>query len=101
MTILDLFDAARAERPDAPAVNADTYAALHAGALRVAQRFAAAGLGRGARLALYCENRQAFVYAYLAALRLGALVVPVNVLSRAAELEHVLHDADVSFVVAS
>jgi malonyl-CoA/methylmalonyl-CoA synthetase len=101
MTILDLFDAARAERPEAPAVNGESYAGLHEASLRVAARLHAEGLRAGQRLALYCENRAAFVYAYLAALRLGAIVVPVNVLYRAAELEHVLADAEVSFVVAS
>jgi malonyl-CoA/methylmalonyl-CoA synthetase len=101
MTLLDLFDAARAERGDAYAVNDVTYAALHTGSLRVAQRLAERGLRRGDRIALYCENRIGFVYAYLAALRLGAIVVPVNVLYRAAELEHVLGDAAVTIVVTS
>jgi malonyl-CoA/methylmalonyl-CoA synthetase len=101
MTLLDFFDAARAERGDAYAVNDVTYEALHTGSLRVASRLAAEGLRRGDRIALYCENRLGFIYAYLAALRLGAIVVPVNVLYRAAELEHVLGDADVAAVVAS
>jgi malonyl-CoA/methylmalonyl-CoA synthetase len=101
MTLLDLFDAARAERPEAPAVNGQSYASLHAAALRVAQRLCEGGLRSGDRFALYCENRAAFVYAYLAALRLGAIVVPVNVLYRTAELEHVLADADVAWVLTS
>jgi malonyl-CoA/methylmalonyl-CoA synthetase len=101
MTLLDFFDAARAERGDAYAVNDVSYAALHAGSLRVAKRLAGYGLRRGDRIALYCENRIGFVYAYLAALRLGAIVVPVNVLYRSAELEHVLGDAAVALVVTS
>jgi hypothetical protein len=101
MTLLDLFDAARAERPEAPAVNGESYASLHAASLRVAHRLREAGLRTGDRFALYCENRAAFVYAYLAALRLGAIVVPVNVLYRTAELEHVLADADVAWVLTS
>jgi malonyl-CoA/methylmalonyl-CoA synthetase len=101
VTILDLFDAARAERPDAPAINEVSYGRLHAGASRVARRLSELGLKRGQRLALYCENRLAFIYTYLAALRLGAIVVPVNVLYRAAELEHVLADAGVALMLTS
>ena len=101
MTLLDLFDAARSERADAPAVNGRSYAGLHAASLRVARRLHEAGLRAGDRFALYCENRLAFVYAYLAGLRLGAVIVPVNVLYRAAELEHVLSDAAVSLVLTS
>jgi malonyl-CoA/methylmalonyl-CoA synthetase len=101
MTLLDFFDAARAERGNAYAVNDVTYAALHDASLRVANRLAGLGVQRGDRIALYCENRIGFVYAYLAALRLGAIVVPINVLYRAAELEHVLGDADVAIVVTS
>jgi acyl-CoA synthetase (AMP-forming)/AMP-acid ligase II len=101
MTLLDYFDASLAERPDAPAVNDVTYRALHAEALRVGAYLRERGLARGDRIVLYCENRLAFVYGYLAALRLGAIVVPVNVLYRAAELEHVLADAGARLVIAS
>jgi len=101
MTLLDYFDASLAERPDALAVNDVTYRGLAAGALRVAAHLRERGLGRGDRIALYSENRLAFVYAYLAALRIGAIVVPINVLYRAAELEHVLADADARLVMTS
>jgi len=101
MTLLDYFDASLAEQPGSYAVNDVTYGALHAAALRVAERLRERGLARGERIALYCENRLAFVYAFLAALRLGAIVVPVNVLYRATELEHVLGDADARLVMTS
>lgn len=101
MTLLDLFDGARRDRGSALAVNDVTYDALHTGALRVAGEFARRGLARGDRMALYTENRIGFVYAYLAALRLGVIVVPVNVLYRAAELEHVLGNARVKLAVTS
>jgi malonyl-CoA/methylmalonyl-CoA synthetase len=101
MTLLDYFDASLWERPDACAVNDVTYAALHAATLRVAAELRERGLRSGDRIALYCENRLGFVYAFLAALRLGAIVVPVNVLYRAAELEHVLTDADPRLVMTS
>jgi malonyl-CoA/methylmalonyl-CoA synthetase len=101
MTLLDFLDASLADRRDALAVNDLSYAELDAGSLRVARRLSSLGLHRGDRIALYSENRLAFVFAYLAALRLGAIVVPVNVLYRAGELEHVLGDADVRLVMTS
>jgi len=101
VTVLDLFDASRSARPSALAVNDVSYDMLHRGSLRVLGRLIALGVGRGDRIALYCENRTGFVYAYLAALRLGAVVVPVNVLYRIADLEHVLGDAGARLVVAS
>ena len=101
MTILDLFDATLRDRSKSFAVDDVTYENLHAGALRVAALLAERGLGAGDRVALYCENRIGYVYAYLAALRLRAVIVPVNVLYRVAELEHVLSNARVRCVVAS
>ena len=101
MTILDLLDAARRDRGSAPAVGEVTYDALVARASRVAARFAAQGITRGDRVAIYSENRQGFVDAYLGLLRLGAIVVPTNVLYRSADLGHVLRDAAAKFVVTS
>ncbi|GAC1414444.1 MAG: malonyl-CoA synthase [Candidatus Velthaea sp.] len=101
MTLLDLFDGARRDRGNSLAVNDVTYNDLHTGALRVAGELARRGLRHGDRIAIYTENRIGFVFAYLAALRLSAIVVPVNVLYRAAELEHVLGNAGVSLAVTS
>ena len=101
MTILDLYDAALRDRGAAYAIDDVTYAALHAGARRVAGELAARGLRRGDRIALYSENRIGFVYAYLAALRMGAIAVPTNVLYRKTDLEHVLRDAGVTFAAVS
>lgn len=101
MTLLDLFDAAVTDRADAAAVDDVSYAALAAGADRVARMLRERGLRAGDRIALYCENRIAFVYGYLAALRLRAIAVPTNVLYRTSDLAHVLHDAQVRMVMAS
>ncbi len=101
MTILDLFDASVAERASEAAINDMSYRELADGALRVARRLDERGLRAGDRIALYCENRLAFVYVYLAALRLGAIAVPANVLYRSSDLAHVLDDAAVSLLLAS
>jgi malonyl-CoA/methylmalonyl-CoA synthetase len=99
--LLDLFDGALAERAGAMALDELTFAALHAGAGRVAGRFRKLGVRAGDRVAIYCENRHGFVFAYLAALRLGAIAVPVNVLYRASDLAHVLRDACPALIVCS
>jgi|CXWL01.1.fsa_nt_gi malonyl-CoA/methylmalonyl-CoA synthetase len=71
-----------------------TYRELFDAARRVAGLFAARGLGRGDRIAFFLGNRPEFVVAYLAALELGAVVVPMNLGYRRLELEHLLGDSE-------
>src|SRR6185312_6487610 len=99
--LLDLFDGALADRARTHALDDLTYRELHDGALRVAARFAELGVRGGDRVAIYSENRHGFVYAYLAALRLGAIAVPANVLYRANDLAHLLGDSAPSLIVCS
>jgi malonyl-CoA/methylmalonyl-CoA synthetase len=99
--LLELFDGALADRGDALALDDLTHRQLHDGALRVARKFEERGVRPGDRVAIYSENRQGFVFAFLAALRLGAIAVPINVLYRSSDLSHVLTDAQPSFVVCS
>jgi malonyl-CoA/methylmalonyl-CoA synthetase len=99
--LLELFDAAIADRGDALALDDLTYRQLHDGSRRVALKFEKHGIRPGDRVAIYSENRQGFVFAYLAALRMGAIAVPINVLYRSSDLSHVLSDAQPSIVVCS
>jgi malonyl-CoA/methylmalonyl-CoA synthetase len=101
MTLLDLFDGALADRSGELAYGDVTHGALHAGSRRVATRLAGLGLQPGDRLSLYVENRIGFVYAYLAALRLGLIVVPTNILYRSSDLAHVLENSGATCVVVS
>ncbi len=101
MTLLDLFDGALADRGASAAYGSVTYDVLHAGARRVATKLAELGLRRGDRLALYVENRIGFVYAYLAGLRLGVVLVPTNILYRAHDLAHVLENSRAARIVVS
>lgn len=77
-----------------------TYAELFAAARRVAEGLAARGLGRGDRIAFFLGNRPEFVVAYLAALELGAVVVPMNLAYRRTELEHLLGDSEPRLVLS-
>ena len=99
MQLWDLFEAARRRGPDAPALQLPdgatlSHAALLAAAERLAGALAARGLSRGDRLALWLGNREETVLAYLAALRLGAVALPLNLAYRRQELAHVLADAE-------
>ncbi|MDR8731472.1 MULTISPECIES: long-chain-fatty-acid--CoA ligase [Burkholderia] len=57
------------------------------------------GLDRGARVVLYMQNSPEFIVAYYAALRIGAIVVTINPMNRAAELAHFFGDADAEVIV--
>lgn len=58
------------------------------------------GVGRGDRVALVSANSDRFVVAFYAALRAGAIVVPVNPALAVPELEHVLADAECRLALA-
>ena len=100
-SVLDALDRHAEGSPDAPALDDVTYQQLRDASLRVAAQFRAAGVRVGDRIAIYAENRPGFVYAYLGGLRAGAIVVPVNVLYRTSDLEHVLEDAEPVVVCVS
>ncbi|WP_125776543.1 long-chain-fatty-acid--CoA ligase [Antribacter gilvus] len=78
-----------------------TYAELwdqtraYAGALR------ARGIGPGDRVAMIVPNVPDFPRVYYAALSLGAVVVPVHLLFKAAEIEFVLRDSGADVVVVA
>jgi len=73
-----------------------TLAEVDAASDRVAAALAAAGIGPGERVALYCLNGAEFVYAYLGIQKAGAVVVPVNLLYSPGEVSYVLQDAEVA-----
>ena len=106
MNLFQLFDIRRRERPGAVALRGEgggegwTYGGLLAAAEGVAAGWAADGLLRaGERAAFLAGNRPGLVVAQLAALRLGAIVVPVNPVYRAREVAHLLADAEPRLVV--
>ena len=71
-----------------------TWATLDAAAGRLAHGLRARGIGRGDRVVLACPNLPQFVVAYYAVLKLGAVLVPINILLKAGEIAHHLRDSD-------
>jgi long-chain acyl-CoA synthetase len=91
-----LEDSAR-EVPELPAViRGDavySYAAVDAAANQVANALVAAGVEPGQRVALSCLNLEWFPIAYYGILKVGAVVVPLNVLLKGREIAYHLEDS--------
>src|SRR4029453_2544326 len=70
-----------------------TYEELDEGAARVAGLLAARGVEPGDRVGLMLPNVAEFPVLYYGVLRAGAVVVPMNPLLKAREIEYYLGDA--------
>lgn len=77
-----------------------TYAALLADVEKLAGWMQAkAGIARGDRVLLCVQNSPHFVIGYFATLRADAVVVPVNPMSKGAELEHLARDTGARLMI--
>ncbi|MBP2479253.1 acyl transferase domain-containing protein/acyl-CoA synthetase (AMP-forming)/AMP-acid ligase II/thioesterase domain-containing protein/acyl carrier protein [Crossiella equi] len=76
-----------------------SYADLAARTARLAGHFAALGLGRGERAAVFLHNCVEAVEATLATTRAGAVGVPLNPNSADAELAHLLADSGARLLI--
>jgi malonyl-CoA/methylmalonyl-CoA synthetase len=106
----DLFNRSFHERAPKPALEyrdahgtlrALTFGDVDVRATRMAQELAARGVGHGDRLCVHLANRIEFLDLYLACVRLGAILVPMNVLYRERELRHIISDSAPLAVVTS
>ena len=96
--------AAVADEPDRPAVKLDdlvlSFAFLDAGVARAAGLLRAHGVQAGDRVGLQLPNVPYFPVMYFGALRLGAVVVPMNPLLKAREVGYHLSDSGAKVIVA-
>ena len=69
------------------------YGALDACAGALAAALKANGVRRGDRIALYLPNIPAFMLAYLAGEKAGAIVVSINSMFKAEEVKYILNDS--------
>ena len=76
-----------------------TYGQLRDQVDRLRGGLSSLGVRDGDRVALLCSNSDHFVIAYYAALGLGAVVVPLNPLSPAPELEPEIANVGASVVI--
>jgi malonyl-CoA/methylmalonyl-CoA synthetase len=99
------LQAALLRRPDAIVLEtpdrAWTAAALDAWVARYAAALAQLGLGAGDRIAVQIEKSADNIALYLAALRVGAIYVPLNSAYQPREIEYFLNDATPRVFVAA
>ena len=106
----DLFAAALVGQQDDEAIEYDagggriatlTFGQLDARSNRLARELEQQGVVAGDRVAVYLGNRIEYVDLVLACLRLGAILVPINILYRGREIAHIVQDAGPRAVVAA
>jgi benzoate-CoA ligase family protein len=78
-----------------------TYAELTAGVHLVAAGLRARGLRPEERLVLFCADRVELLVTFLAALRIGAVPVPVSTMYKATELAELLDDSRARMLLCS
>ncbi len=104
MNFADAFAQTAAEHPDRPAVKLDDvvlpYSALDAGVARAAGFLRSKGVGEGDRVGIQLPNVPYFPVVYFGALRLGAVVVPMNPLLKAREVAYHLKDSGSKLLLA-
>ena len=111
----DAFAASAGKTPDAPFLVAPAsaelayapqgfriaYGAFKSDVDRLRAEYAAAGYGRGARVALLLENRPVFFLHWLALNALGVSIVPINPDLRPDELSYQMELSDADLLVAA
>ncbi len=78
-----------------------SFAELDERSDRVAAKLAELGFEAGDRLAVYLPNCVELVDAYLAAVKLGVVFTPINILYREREIAHIIADAEPRAVITN
>lgn len=78
-----------------------TYGDAAAQSARLARGMLASGISKGSRIGLLMPNSPDFVVAWLAAARIGAVIVPINTFYKSKELAFVLHHADIQVLLTA
>ena len=103
MNLRQLFDLSLVSRGAEPALewagSVYTFGDLDARSNRLAHALKARGLQAGDRLCVYLANRIEFIDLFLAAIKLGLIFVPINILYREREMSHILSDAEPKLLV--
>jgi malonyl-CoA/methylmalonyl-CoA synthetase len=105
LNLLHLFDLSFVGRRDEPALEFEgadyTFGEIDARSNRMARLLARRGLKAGDRLCVYLANCVEMIDLYLACVKLGVIFVPINILYRERELNHILTDAEPVAVVSA
>src|SRR5690348_11090256 len=99
MNLLQLFDVSLIGRRDTPAlefvatdgrVEHCTFGQIEDQSNRVARALQARGIAEGDRICVYLANSIEMIEIFVACVKLGAVFVPINILYREREIEHIL-----------
>jgi malonyl-CoA/methylmalonyl-CoA synthetase len=110
MNLLHLFDLSLAGRRDAMALDflgcdgrreSRTFGEIEDASNRMARLLAARGFTKGDRLCVGLPNCVEFIELFLACVKLGVIFVPINILYRDREIEHIVRDAEPKAVMGS
>lgn len=104
-SLVDALRAVAAQHGQRPALiqgpRRVSYATLWSDIVRLANAFVALGIEPGERIALLLDNSPAYVTAWYAALKAGAVVVPLNTAQRGRELARCLAHCGARLLVAA
>jgi malonyl-CoA/methylmalonyl-CoA synthetase len=110
MQLTDIFDLSLKGRASAEALEYDcaggsiatlTFGDLDARSDRLALLITSRGLARGDRLCFFMPNRVEFIDLFLACVKTGVIVVPINALYREREIAHIVADSEPKAVVTT
>jgi long-chain acyl-CoA synthetase len=76
-----------------------TYGTLHEHVRQFASYLRDRGIGEGDVVALSCPNSAEFIYAYLATVQLGAILVPLNLMMTLEELFYIISDCKPKLII--
>jgi len=90
-------------RPDKIAVlfgeKAYSYSFLNAAANKVANALSSLGVQKGDRVSLWLPNCLEFITSFYGILKVGAVVVPMNILFKAREIEYLLSNSEAKVLI--
>ena len=105
MNLLHLFDQSLIGRRDAIGLEWNgqqfTFGEVEARSNRVANALRARGFQKGDRLCVYLANSVELIDLFLACVKLGVIFVPINILYRDREIEHITRNAEPREVITS
>ena len=104
MNLTNLFDLSFIGRRESIALEFEdqsyTFGEVDARSNRLAQVLLQRGIRQGDRLCVYLANCVEMIDLYLACVKLGVILVPINILYRDREISHILNDAEPAAAVS-
>lgn len=103
MNLRQFFDLSLAARRDIAGLEWNgeefSFGEIDRRSSRMARALAARGIARGDRICVYLPNRIELIDLFLAAVKLGVIFVPVNILYREREIAHIVEDAEPKMMI--